>query len=135
MSDTIAFVLVSPDRSLFDEKVKEVTIPVENGEMQALPLHTPTIAKLGVGELSCTLLSGIRKRVVVTGGFVEVLPDKVTVLVRTAELPEEVDTKRAEDALKRAEQMLLHPDEHTDIQRARMAFARASARLKAARHL
>ena len=84
MSESIAFALVSPDRSLFDEQVKEVTIPAENGEMQALPLHTPTIAKLGVGELSCTLAGGTRKRVVVSGGFVEVLPDKVTVLVRTA---------------------------------------------------
>lgn len=134
MNDSIAFALVSPDRSLFDEHVKEVTIPAENGEMQALPLHTPTIAKLGVGELSCTLESGIRKRVVVSGGFVEVLSDKVTVLVRSAELPEEIDTKRAEDALKRAEQMMLHPDEDTDIQQARMAFARASVRLKVARH-
>lgn len=134
MSDSIAFVLVSPDRSLFDEKVKDVTIPAEDGEMQALPLHTPIIAKLGIGGLSCTLVSGIRKRVVVSGGFVEVLPDKVTVLVRTAELPEEIDEKRAEDALKRAEQMLIHPDDETDIQRARMAFTRASARLKIARH-
>lgn len=135
MSDNIAFALVSPDRSLFDEKVKEVTIPAINGEMQALPLHTPTIAKLGVGELSCTLTSGTRKQVVVSGGFVEVLPDKVTVLVRTAELPEEIDVKRAEDALKRAEQMLSHPDDNTDIGRARQAFARASARLKVARRL
>ncbi len=135
MNDSIAFALVSPDRSLFDEKVTEVTIPAENGEMQALPLHTPTIAKLGVGELSCTLMSGTRKRVVVSGGFVEVLPEKVTVLVRTAELPEEIDAKRAEVALKRAEQMLLHPDEGTDVQRARLAFARASVRLKVARHL
>ncbi len=135
MSDSIAFSLVSPDRSLFDERVREVTIPAEDGEMQALPLHTPTIAKLGVGELSCTLMTGVRKRVVITGGFVEVLPDKVTVLVRTAELPDEIDTKRAEAALNRAEQMLLHPGDNTDIQRARQAFARASARLKVARHL
>ncbi|MCK5879133.1 MAG: ATP synthase F1 subunit epsilon [Holophagae bacterium] len=135
MNNSIAFALVSPDRSLFDEKVKEVTIPAENGEMQALPLHTPTIAKMGIGELSCTLASGIRKRVIVSGGFVEVLSDKVTVLVRTAELPEEIDAKRAEDALKRAEQMMLNPGEETDVQQARRAFARASARLKVARHL
>ncbi|PJB79103.1 MAG: ATP synthase F1 subunit epsilon [Acidobacteria bacterium CG_4_9_14_3_um_filter_49_7] len=135
MSDSIAFALVSPDRSLFDEKVREVTIPAGKGEMQALPLHTPLIAKLGVGELSCTLVSGTRKRVVVSGGFVEVLPDRVTVLVRTAELPEEIDAKRAQDALNRAEQMLLHPDDDTDVQRARMAFTRASVRLRVARHL
>ena len=135
MSESIAFALVSPDRSLFDEQVQEVTIPAETGEMQALPLHTPTIAKLGVGELTCTLTSGVRKRVVVSGGFVEVLPEKVTVLVRTAELPEEIDTKRAEEALKRAEKMLLHPDDDTDVQRAMLAFARASVRLKVARHL
>ena len=130
MNESIALSVVTREKSLFDERVSEVTIPAENGEMQALPLHTPYIARLSVGELSFTLDGGLRKIVLVTGGFVEVLPDQVTVLVRTAEFPKEIDATRAEEARKRAEKRLMNPTNDTDLERARAALTRAIARLK-----
>ncbi len=129
MAETMHFSLVTPEKSVFDVEVKEVTIPAINGEMQALPLHTPYFAKLGIGILSFTDITGEKKKVAVTGGFCEVLPHKVNMLCRTAELPEQIDVERAMEALKRAKQRLEHPDEHTDIERARAALMRAMARL------
>ncbi len=130
MAETMHFSLVTPEKSVFDIEVKEVTIPAYEGEMQALPLHTPYFAKLGIGILSFTDMTGEKKRLAVTGGFVEVLPHKVTMLCRTAELPEEIDADRAMEALNRAKQRLEHPDEHIDLERARAALMRAITRLK-----
>ncbi len=130
MAETMHFSLVTPEKSVFDVEVKEVTIPAYEGEMQALPLHTPYFAKLGIGILSFTDITGEKKRLAVTGGFVEVLPHKVTMLCRTAELPEEIDADRAMEALNRAKQRLEHPDEHIDLERARAALMRAITRLK-----
>ncbi len=130
MAETMHFSLVTPEKSVFEVEVKEVTVPAYEGEMQALPLHTPYFAKLGIGILSFTDITGENKKLAVTGGFVEVLPHKVTMLCRTAELPEEIDAERAMEALKRAKQRLEHPDENTDIDRARAALMRAMARLK-----
>lgn len=129
MSDRIAFSLVTPQRLVVEEIVTSVTIPAENGEMQALPYHTPYVAKLGIGILRFTLASGVERRVVVTGGYVEVLPEQVTVMVRAAELPDEIDPERAKQARERAEKRLLHPDDNTDPDRARAALMRAMARL------
>lgn len=132
MSDAMTFSLVTRDRKVLEDRVTSVTIPAWNGELQALPLHTPYLAKLGIGVLTCRLAGGDTRQVVVTGGFVEILPDAVTAMVRTAEFPEEIDAERAKQAKERAEKRLQHPDPDTDVERAAVALARAVARLNVA---
>ncbi len=68
-----------------------------------------------------------------SGGYVEVLPDQVRVLASTAEAADEIDVKRAEEALKRAEERISHPSAELDVARALNAMKRAQTRLAAAR--
>ena len=130
MSERIAFSLVTPDRLVVEDTVTSVTIPAADGEMQALSQHTPYVAGLGIGILRFSPVSGGEKEICVTGGFVEVLPEQVTVMVRAAELPEEIDPDRAKAAMERAQKRMMHPDNDTDMDRARAALTRAIARLK-----
>jgi F-type H+-transporting ATPase subunit epsilon len=70
----------------------------------------------------------------VSGGYLEVLPDHVRVLAVSAEFADNIDMKRAEEALKRAEERLAHPVPDLDVARAINAMRRAQARLEASRH-
>lgn len=134
MSNEITFSLVTPVRQVVEATVTQVTLPAVEGEMQALAEHTPYVAKLTIGVLSYSSDSGVDHEVAVTGGFAEVLPNRVTVMVRSAELPHEIDPERAREARLRAEKRLLHPDSDTDIERASAALARALTRLRVAGH-
>src|SRR5918995_4452082 len=87
--------IVTPDRSVVAEKVDEVEIPGAEGYFGVLPGHTPLLAMLKVGEL--WYRKGSEKHYVsIAGGFVEVLPDRVTVLAQIAERAHEIDVARAE---------------------------------------
>jgi len=66
------------------------------------------------------------------GGFIEVMPDKITLLANVAELPEEIDVERAERAKERAEARLRDAKADLDVKRARLALARALMRLRVA---
>lgn len=120
--------IVTPDRLLVHEQVDEVEIPGSEGYFGVLPGHTPMLAALAVGELwyrkgqDKTYLS-------VAFGFVEVLPDRVTLLARLAEKAEEIDVERAEAARKRAEERLTHKSD-LDYERARVALLKAMTRLQ-----
>ncbi len=123
--------VATPERLLIREEVSEAQIPAREGEIGARPEHAPLIAELGTGVLSY-VKDGQRKQLSVSGGLVEVLPDRVRVLADFAEHPDQIDVKRAEEALKRASERLLHPELGVDTARALNALHRAQARLKAA---
>jgi F-type H+-transporting ATPase subunit epsilon len=72
------------------------------------------------------------RKLAVGGGFLEVLPEQVTVLAETAERPEEIDVTRAHSAKDRAEKRLKSPDPEVDINRATVALERALIRLQVA---
>ena len=114
-----------------NEQVEEVEIPGKSGYLEALPLHAPLITELAPGELSYTR-GGTTTRLAVSWGFAEVLPDKVTILVQTAERPEEINVQRAQEAKKRAEEQLQNPKPDTDYDAALAALQRAEVRLQVA---
>ena len=125
--------IVTPDRALVRDEVDEVQLPGAEGYFGVLPGHTPLLASLSVGEL--WYRSGQdRKYLAIAFGFVEVLPDRVTVLAQLAEQPEDIDVPRAESAKKRAEERLAagasRPD--VDFERARIAMMKALIRLQVA---
>ena len=123
--------IVTPERSLVTEQVDEVQLPGAEGYFGVLPGHTPVLASLQVGELWYRI--GQEKRVLaVAGGFVEVLPDRVTVLAQIAERAEEIDVARAEAAKKRAEARLAQPQPEDDLDRARYALSKALVRMQVA---
>jgi F-type H+-transporting ATPase subunit epsilon len=123
--------IVTPDRALVREDVDEVQIPGSEGYLGILPGHTPLLATLAVGEL--WYRNGqARHWVAVTGGFVEVLPDRVTVLADVAERAQDIDVGRAEAAKKRAEERLSRAAVDIDPERARAALLRSLIRLQVA---
>jgi len=123
--------IVTPDRSLVREEVDEVVVPGSEGYLGVLPGHTPLLAVLKVGELWFRI--GQEKHdLAIAGGFVEVLPDRVTVLADIAERAQDIDLARAEAAQKRAEQRLAQPPMDFDIDRARMALLKSLVRIHVA---
>jgi F-type H+-transporting ATPase subunit epsilon len=125
--------IVTPDRLLVQEQVDEVQVPGAEGYFGVLPGHTPFLATLGIGEL--WYRKGQEKTfLAITGGFAEVLPDRVTILARVAERAEDIDPERADVARSRAEKRLSEPRADVDYERARAALARAVIRLQVAGH-
>jgi F-type H+-transporting ATPase subunit epsilon len=132
MANTLQVDIVTPDRSLFSGRVEMVTLPGSLGQMGILPGHAPLLTTLDIGEI--ILRTGNDSRfIAVSGGVVEVRPEKVTILADTAESPEDIDASRALDALERAQQLLATnppPHERPVIE---AAVRRSSLRLKVAR--
>src|SRR3954469_9657900 len=95
--------IVTPDRALVAAPVDEVELPGSQGYFGVLPGHTPLLATLKVGELWYRIGS-TTQYMAIAFGFVEVLPDRVTVLAQIAEKAEEIDVARAEAAKRRAEE-------------------------------
>jgi F-type H+-transporting ATPase subunit epsilon len=125
--------IVTPDRSLVREEVDEVVVPAFDGYLGVLPGHTPLLATLKVGEL--WYRQGQEKHyLAVAFGFLEVLPDHVTVLAQIGERPEDIDVQRAERAKQRAEERLARPAAAADhdFERARVAMMKALIRLQVA---
>ena len=122
--------IVTPDRSLVREEVDEVELPGSEGYFGVLPGHTPLLSMLKVGELWYRI--GQQKHyLAVAGGFVEVLPDRVTVLAQIGERAEDIDVARAEAAKRRAEERLANPVD-VDLERARFSLAKALVRIQVA---
>ena len=123
--------IVTPDRVLVTEQVDEVQVPGAEGYFGVLPGHAPLLASLSVGELWYRI--GREKHyLAVAFGFVEVLPDKVTVLARIAEREGDIDMARAEAAMARAEQRVGEPRTDIDFERARIAMMKSLIRLQVA---
>ncbi|RVT86538.1 F0F1 ATP synthase subunit epsilon [Rhodobacteraceae bacterium CCMM004] len=89
MADTIQFNLVSPERSLASYEVTSVQIPGADGDMTAMPDHSPTITTLRPGVLRVEGPEGT-KEFVVTGGFAEISPEGISVLAEESKAREDV---------------------------------------------
>jgi len=122
--------IVTPDRALVAEQVDEVEVPGSEGYFGVLPGHAPLLSSLHVGEL--WYRKGQEKHyLAIAFGFVEVLPDKVTVLAQIAERAEDIDLARAEQAMSRAEGRVKVPGApDIDFERARIAMMKALIRLQ-----
>jgi len=134
LPNTLSLEIVTPDRSLVTENVDEVQLPGSEGYFGVLLGHTPLLASLQVGELWYRIGSE-KHYLAVAFGFVEVLPDRVTVLAHVAERAQDIDVARAEAAKKRAEERVArgeqqHPD--IDFERARIALMKSLIRLQVA---
>ena len=123
--------IVTPDRPLIKEQVDEVEIPATEGYIGVLPGHTPLLVMLEIGEL--WYRKGQEKFYLsIAFGFVEILPDRVTVLAQIAERPEDIDLQRAEAARQRAQELLAKPTLEMDFERARIAMMKSLIRLQVA---
>ena len=130
---SIELQIVRPDRLLVHEQVDEVEIPGSEGYFGVLPGHTPMLASLAIGEM--WYRKGQEKTYLALAfGFAEVLPDRVTILARIAEIGQEIDIARAEEAFKRAQAQAIQR-EHVDYEQARLDLMKAINRLQVASKL
>jgi F-type H+-transporting ATPase subunit epsilon len=106
--------LVTPERILIDESADAVELPSKSGYMEVLFGHAPLLAELGVGEVRLHGGSGGDQTYFVVWGFVEVLPDRVTILAQNAIKPEEIDAGEAQRQLESGEKMWNEAGEDPD---------------------
>jgi F-type H+-transporting ATPase subunit epsilon len=132
MADTFTLEVVTPARQVVHEAVNEAQIPVLGGYIGVLPGHTPLLAEMGIGELSYHLGNRVVSCTAI-GGFVEVLADRVIVLADSSERAEEINVARAEAARDRAQKRLAtQNDPNVDWKRAEESLKRAQVRLQVA---
>lgn len=131
--------VLSPNRPVANVKGQGVMLPGALGYMEILPEHAAMVSAMEVGELKIRKTDGSSLSYFVSGGFVEVRDQSVTVLADTIEAPTEIDRERAEQAAKRAEDRLIEKDPHIDLGRALESLRRASGRIayleKVAQHI
>ncbi len=124
--------IVTAERIVFSEEVDAVIAPGEEGQLGILPHHAPLMTILQAGEL-IVRRGGQDDTLAISGGFLEVRPDRVIVLADSAERAEEIDIERAEAARKRAQERLAEGKATgLDELRAAAALRRAIARLSVA---
>ena len=105
--------ITTPEQNIFSKEVSQVTIPTTEGEITVLVGHLPLVSVLRSGELRF-IYKGKEESLAVSGGFLEVLPNKVTILADTAEIAEDIDLEKAEEAKKRAEKLLEEKRDDTE---------------------
>jgi F-type H+-transporting ATPase subunit epsilon len=129
MADTIKVDVVTAERVVYSEDVDIVVAPGVAGELGILPHHAPLMTMLEPGELR--LKQGFEEILIaISGGFLEVQPDKVIVLAESAERDIEIDMARAEEAMRRAKERLARRVPGVDVDAAEAALRRSIARVK-----
>jgi F-type H+-transporting ATPase subunit epsilon len=128
---TIKLEIITAERQVFSDDVNIVVAPGVEGELGILPHHAPLITMLKPGEVL------IRKDseetyLFVSGGFLEVRPDKIIILADASERSEEIDIERAEAAKQRAEERLKTRVPEVDVAQTQAALLRALIRLRVA---
>jgi F-type H+-transporting ATPase subunit epsilon len=131
---TIRCEIVSQDRTVFEGDVDMIVLPGAGGEMGILPKHAPVLTTLKYGVVKVRK-SGKEELFTVAGGVAEVQPNIVTILADAAENVEEIDVTRAEEARKRAEEILAKgvPADTDAYLAMEAALRRSNLRLDAAR--
>ena len=128
---TVRLDIVTAERVVYSEDVDVVVAPGVEGQLGILPHHAPLMTTLQAGELRARK-GGEEFFLAISGGFLEVRPDRVIVLADAAERAEEIDIARAEEAKRRAEEQLSRPTPGVDMARVEAALHRSLIRLKVA---
>ena len=132
MADQLQLEVVTPERRVLSEAVNSVTVPGLNGDMQILPGHAALISELQTGVLAYNQ-GGTAQQLHVSGGFIEVNNNKVSVLAEIAERPEEIDAARARLAREHTEKQLSSwSGSEEDFEKARAKLQRSVVRLQLA---
>jgi F-type H+-transporting ATPase subunit epsilon len=122
--------IITPERIVFEEEgVESLTVPGADGELTILPQHAALMTALRPGAVVFRR-GGDEVDLALSGGFMEVRDDKVTVLADTAERSDEIDQARAEEARRRAQERMATHDTAFDFARAVAALERAQARIR-----
>ncbi len=107
MSDnkTIKFEIATPEKVVLQRRITQIVVPTEAGEITVLFGHIPLVSNLIPGIIEIKDDKGETEVISVSGGFIEVLKDKIVILADTAERAEEIDEERIEEARKKADEI------------------------------
>ena len=128
--------IITPERVMYDRPVRRVIFQTTEGELAVLKGHIPltAIIQSSVFPILPEAESGTAELILaVQEGFAEIRPDQVSILTESAEWPHEIDTERAEQARKRAEDRLRLQHPNVDVVRAELALRRSLIRLEIAK--
>ena len=121
--------IITPDRVFYEGTVDMIEFNTTEGEIGVLPGHIPMTVIIKPGVLTITEKDEV-KEAALHSGFVEILPDRMTILAEVVEWPGEIDLERAEAAKRRAEERIKSHTPETDMARAETALMRAIARIQ-----
>jgi len=132
MPESFQLTVLTPVRTLLDERVESVVAPGSEGYLGVLANHAPLITSLVPGKLTVRLAGGETRIFAVSGGFLEVSANQAVILADAMEDPGQIDLDRAKRAAERARERLRDLHGQWDVERAQAALARALNRTKVA---
>jgi len=130
---TLTVSVVTPDGSVLEDDYEMLSCKAENGELGILPGHIPLVAPLTINAVRLKR-DNTEDLIAVNGGFLEVRPEKVTILAQSAEKASDIDVDRAERAKERAAKLLESNNPDIDVMRAKLALNRALTRINTAKN-
>ena len=128
---TLQLDIITVDRVVYSNEAEAIVVPGIGGELGILPGHAPLMTILSTGQLIVRRQDN-EDLIAITGGFIEVLNDKVVILADGAERAEEIDIARAEEAKRRAENQLTTSPLGSDLTNAEAALRRSLVRIRIA---
>lgn len=123
--------IVTPLKTVYKEGVDEIVVPTINGQITILPQHVGLLTKIQPGELLIKNNSSLQS-IAITGGFIEVANNKVTILADYAVRSEDIEVAKVDEARKRAEMLLKEKLEVRDFAKAEGELRRTLLELKVA---
>ena len=120
--------IITAERQVYSDEVDMVIAPGFDGQLGILPMHAPLMTMLKPGELTVRK-DGENMYVAVSGGFMEVLGNRGSVLADACERSDEIDEQRAEQAVQRAQERLANRGSDMELERAVSALRRAQVRV------
>ena len=125
--------VISSNKIFFDGRAEKIVLPLEDGEKAVLAHHENMVIAIEVGEAKMQMEDGTWETLAVGTGFLEVVNNRVTMLVQTAEKPEEIDARRAEERREVMEEKLRQKQSIQEYYHTKASLARAMNRLKVSR--
>jgi F-type H+-transporting ATPase subunit epsilon len=128
--DSLAVEIMTPERLVMQTQANEIIVPAADGELGILPQHAPLLAQLEPGAIRLKREAG-EELFAISGGFLEVVGNRVSIFAETAEMAQEIDVERARQAAERARADLKKAATDVDLAQAEAALRRAMIRLRA----
>ena len=128
MADLFKLHVITPERRFYDGEASMVELSTTEGDIGVYRNHIPLTAIVAPGVLKIHEEGGVKEAALMSG-FIEILPERITIMAEVAEWPDEIDGNRAEEARIRAERRLKEDSGEIDTMRAELALRRALVRL------
>lgn len=132
---TFGLKILASDKVFFEGRSPFLVVPQEDGEKAIMPHHEDMMMAIVPGEMRFQKDDGTWQKAAVSSGFVQIINNRVTVLVLTAEKPEEIDIRRAKEAKERAVEQLRQKQSQQQYYRTQASLARAMSRLRVSKNI